>query len=221
MDDLNISIPGYNNGSTCFNLHNPSNETTPEESGLSNQLESDPPTHKLLLSLDRVGVDKEPIGPRRRARRGSTPRTPQQQARSVARRNARERKRVCLVNMGFANLRDHIPPHLTVQAGPPSKSRSGNNSAASNKKLSKVDTLRCAIEYIKQLREAIGFDDKDSTGAASIEGFSSSPPESSSSPSYCTTPSPVTILMGDSRSPPMFEDDENDDFFNIVDWTTL
>ncbi|GFY73429.1 hypothetical protein TNIN_265491 [Trichonephila inaurata madagascariensis] len=217
MEDLAISIPDFNNGSTtCYShLLTSSNDETPEGSGLSNQSESDPPTHKLLLPLDRVGVDKEPIGPRRRVRRGSTPRTPQQQARSVARRNARERKRVCLVNMGFANLRDHIPPHMVVQSGPPSKSRSSNNSAA-NKKLSKVDTLRCAIEYIKRLQEAIGFDDKDSTGAASLEGFSSS-----SSPSYCTTPSPVTILMGDSRSPPMFEDDENDEFFNIGDWATL
>ncbi|GIY64835.1 BHLH domain-containing protein [Caerostris extrusa] len=172
MEDLAITIPDYNNGSTCFDLLTPPNET-PEGSGLSNQSESDPPTHKGLLSLDRVGVDKEPIGPRRRARRGSTPRTPQQQARSVARRNARERKRVCLVNMGFSNLRDHIPPHLVVQAGPPSKSRTNPN-GSSNKKLSKVDTLRCAIEYIKQLREAIGYDDKDSTGAGSFEGFSSS-----------------------------------------------
>lgn len=188
----------------------------------SNQ-SADPPTHKVLLPLERVGVSQDPIGPRRRARRGPTPRTPQQQARSVARRNARERKRVRLVNLGFATLRDHIPPHFSTTAPAKSSKTNSNrsNSNSNSKKLSKVDTLRSAIEYIKQLREAIGFDDKDSTGA-STEGFSSSssPPEFSSSPSYCTTPSPVMMLMTESRSPAMFQE-EADDFLDIMDWTTL
>ncbi|KFM64395.1 Achaete-scute-like protein, partial [Stegodyphus mimosarum] len=199
--------------STCFATS--PNETT--ENTTTDQL-PDPPTHRLLLPLDRVGVTQEPIGPRRRARRGSTPRTPQQQARSVARRNARERKRVRLVNLGFATLRDHIPPHLGVTAQPPSKSRSGSSNSAT-KKLSKVETLRCAIEYIKQLREAIGYDDKDSTGASN-EGFSSSPPDTSSSPSCCTTPSPVMMLMTESKSPPMFHE-QKDEFLDIFDWMTL
>lgn len=206
-----------------------STDGIPQVNGSITELASnqspDPPTHKALLSLDRVGVGNDPIGPRRRARRGPTPRTPQQQARSVARRNARERKRVRLVNLGFATLRDHIPPHFGTTA-PAGKSKSSNNKSTNNnnnnKKLSKVETLRCAIEYIKQLREAIGFDDKDST-STSNEGFSSSssPPDlSSSSPSYCTTPSPVMMLMSASRSPPMFHDDP-DDFLDIMDWTTL
>ncbi|XP_054720914.1 achaete-scute homolog 1-like [Uloborus diversus] len=179
-----------------------------------------PPHHPSAPLEDRVGVSPAAIGPRRRARRGVTPRTPQQQARSVARRNARERKRVKLVNLGFATLRDHIPPHFAPQP-PPKNQRS---SAAASKKLSKVETLRCAIEYIKQLREAIGYEDLDEGSSVNlIEGFSSasSPLETSSSPcSYRTTPSPVMMLM--TRSPAMFEDDdESDEFLDIMDWTSL
>ena len=52
----------------------------------------------------------------------------------VARRNARERNRVKQVNCGFEMLRAHIP------------------SAAKQKKMSKVDTLRHAVEYIQSLQ---------------------------------------------------------------------
>lgn len=52
----------------------------------------------------------------------------------VARRNARERNRVKQVNCGFEMLRAHIP------------------SAAKQKKMSKVDTLRHAVEYIQQMQ---------------------------------------------------------------------
>ncbi|XP_053308521.1 achaete-scute homolog 2-like [Spea bombifrons] len=51
------------------------------------------------------------------------------------RRNERERNRVKLVNMGFAKLRQHVP-----QAQGP------------NKKMSKVETLRSAVEYIRALQ---------------------------------------------------------------------
>ncbi|ESO84161.1 hypothetical protein LOTGIDRAFT_155484 [Lottia gigantea] len=56
---------------------------------------------------------------------------------SVARRNERERNRVKLINMTFATLREHIP-----QLSKGGKSR----------KLSKVETLRAAIEYIRYLQ---------------------------------------------------------------------
>jgi len=55
----------------------------------------------------------------------------------VARRNARERNRVKQVNCGFEMLRSHIP------------------SAAKFKKMSKVDTLRHAVEYIQNLQQMI------------------------------------------------------------------
>lgn len=57
---------------------------------------------------------------------------------SVARRNERERNRVKMVNMGFATLRQHVP------------------NGTKNKKMSKVETLRSAVEYIRQLQKLLG-----------------------------------------------------------------
>ncbi|KAF0305899.1 Achaete-scute 5 [Amphibalanus amphitrite] len=53
------------------------------------------------------------------------------------RRNARERNRVKQVNQGFAVLRAHLP------------------SVEKSKKVSKVDTLRGAIDYIQSLSELL------------------------------------------------------------------
>ncbi|XP_072045454.1 uncharacterized protein [Amphiura filiformis] len=55
----------------------------------------------------------------------------------VQRRNARERRRVSLVNEGFIRLRRKIPTEPR------------------NKKLSKVKTLRTAINYIMHLKETL------------------------------------------------------------------
>lgn len=55
---------------------------------------------------------------------------------AVARRNERERNRVQLVNHGFNALRQHVP-----QSG--------------QKKLSKVETLRSAVDYIRELQELL------------------------------------------------------------------
>ncbi|ESN98490.1 hypothetical protein HELRODRAFT_148299, partial [Helobdella robusta] len=54
------------------------------------------------------------------------------------RRNERERNRVKQVNLGFDRLREHVPQ------------------GRSNKKLSKVDTLKAAVTYIQQLRQVLG-----------------------------------------------------------------
>ncbi|KAK3583975.1 hypothetical protein CHS0354_033771 [Potamilus streckersoni] len=64
---------------------------------------------------------------------------------SVARRNERERRRVKMVNLGFETLRQHVP------------------SGKKNKKMSKVETLRSACEYIKQLQELLSGDREDGT----------------------------------------------------------
>ncbi|CAG0880394.1 unnamed protein product [Cyprideis torosa] len=58
---------------------------------------------------------------------------------TVSRRNARERNRVKQVNMGFASLRQHLPPLGTK----------------GNKKISKVETLRAAVEYIRDLQDIL------------------------------------------------------------------
>ena len=62
---------------------------------------------------------------------------PEAKPASVSRRNARERNRVKLVNQGFDTLREHVP------------------NGKKNRKMSKVDTLRSAVDYIRQLQELI------------------------------------------------------------------
>ncbi|KAJ3586191.1 hypothetical protein NHX12_012592 [Muraenolepis orangiensis] len=55
----------------------------------------------------------------------------------IQKRNERERQRVKCVNQGYAKLRDHLP------------------GGASDKRLSKVETLRAAITYIKYLQSLV------------------------------------------------------------------
>ncbi|XP_067830337.1 achaete-scute homolog 1-like [Heptranchias perlo] len=87
---------------------------------------------------------------------------------STARRNERERNRVKLVNLGFANLKRHVP-----QRGP-------------SKRMSKVDTLRSAVEYIRGLEvllreQGSGGSDRFPSSAADRGSLSDSPPSSYSS----------------------------------------
>ncbi len=55
----------------------------------------------------------------------------------IRKRNERERMRVRTVNEGYAHLRDHLPQDI------------------SEKRMSKVETLRAAINYIKYLEETL------------------------------------------------------------------
>ncbi|CAH2092162.1 unnamed protein product [Euphydryas editha] len=70
------------------------------------------------------------------------------QAASIARRNARERNRVKQVNDGFNALRKRLP--MAIVNALSSGARRG-----SGKKLSKVDTLRMVVEYIRYLENLI------------------------------------------------------------------
>ncbi|KAF5304580.1 hypothetical protein FQA39_LY09631 [Lamprigera yunnana] len=79
---------------------------------------------------------------------------------SVARRNARERNRVKQVNNGFANLRQHIPNYIAAAF----ESNTGKNG---NKKLSKVETLRMAVEYIRSLEKLLS--SSEPTASTSLE----------------------------------------------------
>ncbi|XP_055842576.1 achaete-scute complex protein T5-like [Episyrphus balteatus] len=84
---------------------------------------------------------------------------------SVIRRNARERNRVKQVNNGFVSLRQHIPPAIVADL-------SNGKRIGGSKKLSKVDTLRMAVEYIRRLKSLLDEENKDSNkNANTSEGF--------------------------------------------------
>ncbi|CAH3993431.1 unnamed protein product [Pieris brassicae] len=70
------------------------------------------------------------------------------QAVSIARRNARERNRVKQVNDGFNALRKRLPAAVI-------NALSGGARRGTGKKLSKVDTLRMVVEYIRYLETLI------------------------------------------------------------------
>nr|XP_056703406.1 achaete-scute homolog 1 [Euleptes europaea] len=106
---------------------------------------------------------------------------PQQQPAAVARRNERERNRVKLVNLGFATLREHVP------------------NGAANKKMSKVETLRSAVEYIRALQQLL--DEHDAVSAAFRAGVLSP----AASPAYphglnSLAASPVSSYSSDDAS---------------------
>lgn len=79
---------------------------------------------------------------------------------AVARRNARERNRVKQVNNGFATLRQHIPNSIAAAF-------ESNNGRGGNKKLSKVETLRMAVEYIRSLEDLLAMDDSSENNSIS------------------------------------------------------
>ncbi|XP_015909767.1 achaete-scute homolog 1a [Parasteatoda tepidariorum] len=123
--------------------------------------------------------------------KGSNP-----QPAAVARRNERERNRVRLVNLGFATLRQHVP------------------NSSKNKKMSKVDTLRSAVEYIKRLQELLGETTNNlMTGSGSVDensypagGQSST---GSPTPSVCSeASSPYDLMVGD----------EEEDLMDFANW---
>ena len=95
---------------------------------------------------------------------------PPPQPAKVARRNARERNRVKQVNCGFEMLRTHIP------------------SAAKHKKMSKVDTLRHAVEYIQNLQTMLG--EQENIVTPKIEPASSPSPSATSSTSSSSLSAP-------------------------------
>lgn len=75
---------------------------------------------------------------------------PKAQPQAVSRRNERERNRVKMVNMGFETLREHVP------------------NGKKNKKMSKVETLRSAVEYIRQLQKMLEDDQAVSAAMTTV-----------------------------------------------------
>ncbi|XP_065171555.1 uncharacterized protein [Atheta coriaria] len=106
---------------------------------------------------------------------------------AVARRNARERNRVKQVNNGFATLRQHIPNSI-ASAFESSTGRGGS------KKLSKVETLRMAVEYIRTLEDILNGDQSFTEISQNISSsLSSSISNSYNSLSSASTPSSSPI----------------------------
>lgn len=76
---------------------------------------------------------------------------------SIARRNARERNRVKQVNEGFATLRSKIPDYI-------SEAYNEEKGRKSAKKLSKVETLRMAVDYIRHLETLLDLRSAENEG---------------------------------------------------------
>ncbi|XP_022293844.2 achaete-scute homolog 1b-like [Crassostrea virginica] len=112
-------------------------------------LPTDTPAKRILKKPENV-LSKEPEALRCKRRtdaQGLHNILPRPQPAAVARRNERERNRVKMVNMGFETLREHVP------------------NGKKNKKMSKVDTLRAAVEYIKQLQTVLQGENMDTNCA--------------------------------------------------------
>ncbi|KAK2726033.1 achaete-scute homolog 1b-like [Artemia franciscana] len=103
---------------------------------------------------------------------------------SVVRRNARERNRVKQVNQGFAILRQQIPASIAN-----SRCENGSKRPGRSRKISKVETLRCAVEYIRALEQILRDDgDFETKSTESQSSYNLSPDytcdPSSPAPSY-------------------------------------
>uniref|UniRef100_A0A182USW9 BHLH domain-containing protein n=1 Tax=Anopheles merus TaxID=30066 RepID=A0A182USW9_ANOME len=106
-----------------------------------------PPAVTIATLAKQLAGAGSPTGPGLPGRkRSSEPRTT---VSAVERRNARERNRVQQVNNGFAALRQRIPDEIADAF------EAGTTARGVHKKLSKVETLRMAVEYIKSLERLL------------------------------------------------------------------
>ncbi|XP_023951566.2 achaete-scute complex protein T3 [Bicyclus anynana] len=136
---------------------------------------------------------------------------------SVARRNARERNRVKQVNNGFAALRQHIPSAVSAALA---------GGRGSSRKLSKVDTLRLAVEYIKSLKRLLEESEEGcSETQLSLGLHNNSGPQTPPSSEESHSPAPSLISEGsagptchdayDSYDPMSPEDEE---LLDVISW---
>ncbi|XP_021166372.2 achaete-scute homolog 5 [Fundulus heteroclitus] len=82
----------------------------------------------------------------------------------IQKRNERERQRVKCVNQGYAKLRDHLPGQ------------------SADKRLSKVETLRAAIRYIKYLQRLVEMEEGGHEEAESVRESLSGPDRGGETP---------------------------------------
>jgi len=163
-------------------------------------------TRQLSKKPDPSTLSKEPEALRCKRRTDSNglhhilPRPPPA---AVARRNERERNRVKMVNMGFETLREHVP------------------SGKKNKKMSKVDTLKAAVDYIKCLQDVLQPDTENaeqfSANLASIanslqNSFNAGSLSDSSSMQYSASPSATHSSSQNSPAPSLSSDAFSESF---------
>lgn len=135
---------------------------------------------------------------------------------SVARRNARERNRVKQVNNGFAALRQHIPSAVTAALA---------GGRGSSRKLSKVDTLRLAVEYIKSLKRLLDESEEGCSETQMSLGLSGNGPQTP--PSSDESHSPAPSLISESSTGPTCHDaydsyepmsPEDEELLDVITW---
>ncbi|XP_075156075.1 achaete-scute family bHLH transcription factor scute [Haematobia irritans] len=122
----------------------------------------------------------------------------EQSQHSVLRRNARERNRVKQVNNSFARLRQHIPQTIIADL-----TKGGGRGP--QKKISKVDTLRIAVEYIRRLEDLL----EDLNGGVSLtQQFelqaNSSNCDTASNSSFSSSGSSTTASVYNSSPTPVY-----------------
>lgn len=191
---MNGYLVSTNNGSIMMNNSSPTDPNSPPTN--TQRIAPKLPSHQRYSSHQQEHPDL--LRCKRRIQLGHLPSSGKSsgpQPAAVARRNERERNRVRLVNLGFATLRQHVP------------------NSSKNKKMSKVDTLRSAVEYIKRLQELLGETTSDGSMSQGLDensypvgGQSST---GSPTPSICSeASSPYDVLYGE----------EEDDLMEFASW---
>ncbi|XP_063823805.1 achaete-scute complex protein T3-like [Ostrinia nubilalis] len=157
-----------------------------------------------------------PVDPARCKKRSYLHQPYPTQPASVARRNARERNRVKQVNNGFAALRQHIPSAVTAALA---------GGRGSSRKLSKVDTLRLAVEYIKSLKRLLEESEEGCTDAQMALGMNTSGPHTP--PLSEESHSPAPSLVSESSAGPSSHDaydsyepmsPEDEELLDVISW---
>lgn len=168
------------------NLHGSS--TTSAQTHRSNVIVSTSSMPANDIKIQQHGCKRSKIYGQTTGPYGTVPHQPA----SVARRNARERNRVKQVNNGFATLRQHIPQSVAQALGGNTAGTHGGSRAGS-KKLSKVETLRMAVEYIRSLQRLLEEHDGSSDVTSVSSPTSSSPSSTSSASSTCSSNNGINV----------------------------